>query len=156
MDKQQQTELLALNTEFAMIASEARDAGIIGAQSSTGGGAERTTLLFDPAELYGRAAVKMASSISPDTADVTAGDIARSIRMTAAKIRAGDRSYIIESMLGMSVWLQAMAVSLADYGAGISDSRKKAALGHLLLKMEATSAKILASLAAVACLERSR
>ena len=76
------------------------------------------------------------------------------IRMTAAKIRAGDLSYVVESLLGQAVWLQALALRMSDYAATVADPRRKAAIGHLLLKTQSTAAKILASLATAAYLAK--
>lgn len=152
MDKKQQAELLVLNSEFAAIVAEAQYATGGSKTSNTGG--EAVALLFEPAEFYGRAAAGMMGKVTGGT--VTATDLARSIRMAAAKIRAGDLSYVLESMVGKAVWLGVLAQSVSDYGSVIHDPRRKVTLGHLVLKIEATATKILASLAAVSCFESNR
>ena len=131
--------------------AEARNATATDTSANTGG---RAALLFDPAALYGRAALRLSGSEGPDTDNVTVADFERLIRMTSAKIRAGDRGYIVESLLGQSVWLQALAVRLADYMTAVKDERRKIALGNLLMKVQTTATKSLATLAGVACIER--
>ena len=154
MDQEQQTSLQALNSEFAVIVAEAREAGITEGLPGTGGPTDRARLLFEPAEMYARAIPKPAGSNLPDTDNLNKGDYARAIRMMAAKIRAGDRGYIIESLLGQAMWLQATALNLSDYAAGVKDERRKVLLCQLLLKMQVTSTKALASLAGISCLEK--
>ena len=141
-----QQELLAINTEFAAIVAEARNVAADEAPSNTGGG--RVAMLFDPAVLYAQAAARLTT---PDSDSVTVADFARAIRMAAAKIRAGDQGYITESLLGQAVWLQALALRLSDYAASLKDDKRKIALGGLLLKIQATATKTLATLAAINC-----
>ena len=148
---------MALNKEIAGVISEARSVEAVlyaGGRYEHGGAIGcRAGLLFNPAELYGSATAKLCGASDPDTDNVTREDIAQGIRMTAAKIRAGDRTYIFESMLGQAIWLQALALQLSDYTATSSHMPAKVALGSLLLKMQAVAGKMLASLAGLSCLE---
>jgi hypothetical protein len=144
-------ELLAINSEFAEIVAEARNTVQTATPPNTVG---RVAMLFEPTVLYGRAAAKLHGIGGPDSDSVTVGDFERAIRMTAAKIRAGDRAYIIESLVGQAVWLQALALRLSDYAATFHDVRQKVPLGNLIMKIQTTTAKCLATLAGVACLDK--
>ena len=144
MDKE---ELLAINSEFAAIVAEARNAVTPDTPANTVGGA---ALLFDPVSLYGRAAVRLSGNT--DTDNATVADFERLIKVTALKIRAGDRTYIIESLTGQAAWLQALSMKLSDYAAHAENERQKVALCQLLLRMQTTVSKTLATLAAVGSL----
>lgn len=154
----QQSKLLTINREFAGLVSEARSVGgaVQPGNGPNTGGAGRdgdpVALLFQPSELYGRAAAKLKTS-GPDNDSDERGDIARGIRMTAAKIRAGDRGYVFEALTGQAVWLQALALHLGDVATTMQDNGRKVALCRLLLKVQAASAKTLASVAALSAFE---
>ena len=155
----QQSRLLAVNREFASIVSEARGVGAAvragGAANTVGadGGGDPVALLFNPAQLYGRAAAKLRAGIGPDNDTETHTDIARGIRMTAAKIRAGDRAYIFEALTGQSCWLQALALQLGEAATREPDYGRKVGLGRMLLKVQAAAAKTLATVSGLSALE---
>ncbi len=114
----------------------------------------RLHLLITPSLDYtGRAAANLPTGIRPDNDSDERGDIARGIRMTAAKIRAGDRGYVFEALTGQAVWLQALALHLGDVATTMQDNGRKVALCRLLLKVQAASAKTLASVAALSAFE---
>lgn len=154
----QQSNLLTINREFAGLVNEARtvSAAMGAGNRPNTGGAERdgdpVALLFQPSELYGRAAAKLNAG-GPDNDSGERGNIARGIRMTAAKIRAGDRGYVFEALTGQAVWLQALALHLGDVATTMQDNGRKVALCRLLLKVQAASAKTLASVAALSAFE---
>ena len=141
-------ELIDLNTEFAQIIVESRTVAPTTHGADTGGGA---ALLFNPGALYGQAAVRLAGSEGPDTDNVTVSEFELLMRMTAAKIRAGDRTYIIESLLGQAVWLQSLSTQISTYMLKVND-KQKIALGGLLVKAQATAVKTLTALAGISSL----
>ena len=49
------------------------------------------------------------------------------MRMTAAKIKAGDFEYVYEGLVGQSAWLQMVAQRMVIYGEGIKDQQRKIA-----------------------------
>lgn len=108
----------------------------------------------DPARFWSMAA---AGSMSGDMA--TAEIVAAAIRALAAKLALGDFNPIREALIGQAGWLAAAAVKLMaaadDIESGYKAAERRAELVRLALRASDSSAKVLASAAALSVLSGS-
>ena len=83
----------------------------IGAQRGS-----RAAFIFDPAEVWGSTLAELLGHAAGGSGSVNGADIADSLRLCAIKFKAGDRSFVLESLAGQSVILaQLMAEAVRDY-----------------------------------------
>ena len=109
----------------------------------SGGGdeaARRVARVLNPCRLF-------AESMAADVADV--GDIERGLRMAAAKVKAGDMTFIHESLVSQALWLQNIAVDALKMAEGGKRAADVERLAGLAIRAQAAAAKVLSSLAAL-------
>lgn len=115
--------------------------------------------IHDPAKFWGAAAA--GSLGGGEVADGrTAAELsAAAIRAAAAKLAIGDYSPVRESLIGMSAWLSAEAVRLANLTEQVSGQKaeeKRAELIRLSLKATDQAAKTLAAAAALNAIDTGK
>lgn len=86
---------------------------------------------------------------SSEGADIE--EVAVSLQLAAAKMKAGDLSFVYESGLGQVAWLSTVAIELkADADELPLDSAKRARLIELSMRAQNAAAKLMLSLGALA------
>lgn len=142
----------ALEDSRRVVASVERSRGIVGMLGH--GSASLQPLaaaIGDPARFWSMAA---AGSMSGDMA--TAEIVAAAIRAAAAKLALGDFSPVREALIGQAGWLAAAAVRLMaaadDIEQGYKANERRAELVRLALRASDSTAKILASAAALSAI----
>lgn len=106
----------------------------------------REAAISNPSQFWGG---WLQSSDGPDIESVAA-----SLRLAAAKMKAGDMSFVYESGLGQVAWLSTVAVELkGDADKLPIDSPKRARLIELSMRAQGAAAKLMLSLGALSQLK---
>lgn len=135
-------DILKTQQEIASVAAAASRLKLTrGADDAGALCADPVETLLDPARMWAYACGQLLKG-EPDE-----GAIALGIRAAAAKVKAGDRAFVYETLVGQSLWLGALAIKLAK-NAEERGSRKEA-LVTLAMRAQAASAKALLSAAAM-------
>ncbi len=147
MKLKEQKHLLDLNREMAGLIAETNNLQAI-ERAGNAGVASNTvvrnwgSLLLAPAALYGHALAE-----GMRHRDIPAEMFEREIQMTATKLRLGDRAFVYEALTGQIAWAHQRMRAIELSIEGMDDVRLKIRLMELILRIQAATAKTLATLA---------
>lgn len=114
--------------------------------------------IADPATFWGLAAAGVLGD-GGEVGTTTAATTAAAIRAAAARLKVGDFGPIREALIGQAGWLAAAAVKLMaaadDVDGGYRPAERRAELIRLALRASDSSARVLASAAALNALAGS-
>lgn len=104
--------------------------------------------VFDPARLFGKALAGLLSA-SVDGGTISADDISDSLRLCALKLRAGDKAFVMEALVGQQALLQRlMEEAAAEYQATGRVDFKARRLGNFL-SIQRAHMRVLAAIASL-------
>lgn len=110
---------------------------------------DRGAAISDPSRFWGMCLQ------SSETDDIES--VASSLRLAAAKMKAGDMGFVYESGLGQVAWLSAVAIELkGDADQLPLESAQRARLIELSMRAQSAAAKLMLSLGALGRLDSGK
>lgn len=108
----------------------------------------KASLIFDPAQVWGAALARLLGTCA-DGVTVTRGDIADALKLCALKLQAGDKAFVMESLVGQAALLgRLMNEAASEYQATDRVDFKARRLANFLALQRAHT-KVVGAIAAM-------